>query len=163
MNDNENINQEYKNVINSLESNRDDIKHIQYESESDTIIVVTDYVGYSTDFPNAICKIVADKSESLWGVNLQSDEETFDGHKIMVFKQNPESIHSIYCMYLLACGVNVYIVLDIYDQIQDDYTLEDIANEIMRFEIDARFSDKKDVLKYMNADLSNNAESNGFI
>jgi hypothetical protein len=160
---NGNVNQEYKNIISVLESSRDDIKHIQYESESDTIIVVTDYVGYSTDFPNEICQIVADESDNSWGVSLQSDEETFDGHKIMVFKKNPESIHSIYCMYLLACGINVYIVLDIYDQIEDDYTFEDVANEIMRFEIDDRFSDKKDVLDYMNADLSDNSESKGFL
>lgn len=160
---NENISQEYKNIINALDSNRNDIRHVQYENESDTIIVVTDYVGYSTDFPNEICKIVADKSDSIWGVNLQSDKETFDGHKIMVFKQNPESIHSIYCMYLLACGVNVYIVLDIYNQIKGNYNIEDVANEITRFEIDDRFSDKKDVLKYMNVDLSNDTESDGFI
>lgn len=151
MTKNENVNQEYSDIINVLENNRDDIRYIEYENDSDSIIVVTDYVGYSTDFPNEICRTVADGSEGLWGVSLQSDKDTFDGHKIIVFKEDPGSIHSVYLMYLLACGVNVYLALDIHDQIEYDCTLEDVANEILRFEINDRFSDKRDVMEHMNA------------
>lgn len=154
---------EHKKIMNKLSNNEQDIKLINYHNGSGDIIVVSDYKGYSTDFPNTIAKSVADVSENTVGLDVQSSKDTFDGRKIMVFNLNPDSIKSVYYMYLLACGVSIYIASDIYDQISSECKYEDVANEIERFDIDKDFQTTQDILEYMNASNDKSDDGGSFI